>query len=88
ALVIGSIELLQVFINLLDLRGHFFDFVAALDFGVMGYIIVGLFLCCWALSVALWKYGGLEERCASVEPMHAHEHSHDGLGAHTHEHIH
>jgi len=88
ALVIGSIELLQVFINLLDLRGGLFDFVAALDFGVMGYVIVGLFMVCWALSVALWKFGRLEERYGSAAPVHAHQHAHDGREAHTHEHFH
>jgi high-affinity nickel-transport protein len=77
-----------VFINLLDLRGTFFDFVAALDFGVMGYVIVGLFLFSWGLSVALWKFGRLEERYGSSAPVHKHEHAHDGLGSHTHEHIH
>lgn len=84
ALVIGSIELLQVFINLLDLRGSLFDLVAGLDFGVLGYVIVGLFLASWALSVAWWKFGRLEERYAA----HRHEHAHNGLGAHSHEHVH
>lgn len=88
ALVIGSIELLQVFINLLDLRGRFFDVVAAIDFGALGYLIVGLFLLSWALSVALWKFGRLEERYGAVTRVHTHEHSHDGLGGHIHEHLH
>ena len=41
ALGIGTIELLQVFISMGGLRGKFFDVVAALDFGILGYIIEG-----------------------------------------------
>ena len=93
ALVIGTIELLQVFIHLLDLRGGFYDEVAALDFGLLGYFIVGLFLFGWALSVAVWKFGRLEERhgaivAAAGAGAHAHAHSHDGHGTHSHPHVH
>ena len=88
ALVIGSIELLQVFVNLLDLRGGFFDFIAALDFGVMGYVIVGLFLFSWGLSVGLWKWGRLEERYGAKLAAHSHQHEHDGMKEHLHEHVH
>lgn len=87
ALVIGSIELMQVFINLLDLRGRVFDAIAAIDFGMMGYLIVGLFLFSWALSVGLWKFGRLEERYGAGDPLRvpAHSHAHGGGELHTHE---
>jgi high-affinity nickel-transport protein len=55
ALVIGSIELLQVLISVLGLRGRFYDAVAALDFGILGYVVVGLFLVAWGLSAGFWK---------------------------------
>ena len=54
ALVIGTIELLQVAIRLLDLSGPVSDLVANLDFGVLGYVIVALLLLAWGLSVAAW----------------------------------
>src|SRR5580693_2747140 len=57
ALVIGTIELLQVFIGMLDLHGPFFDFITGLNFGMLGYVIVAMFLLAWALSVAFWKFG-------------------------------
>ncbi len=72
ALVIGSIELLQVFISVLGLRGRFFDRVAQLDFGSLGYIIVALFLLAWGFSVAVWKFGRIEERHGSVGASHGH----------------
>ena len=62
ALVIGTIELLQVFGTLLDLQNPFFTFIGHLDFGVMGYLIVGIFLTAWGTSFAWWKLGHLEER--------------------------
>jgi high-affinity nickel-transport protein len=57
ALVIGSVELLQVFISVRSLRGGFFDHIAQLDFGGLGYVVVALFLCAWGCSIAVWKFG-------------------------------
>ena len=48
---------MQVLAGTLNLHGRFFGFMTGLDFGVLGYVIVGLFLLAWALSVALWKFG-------------------------------
>ena len=88
ALVIGSIELLQVMVRMLDLKGSFFGFVDGLDFGALGYIIVGIFLFAWAISVALWKFGRLENRYVLVDPAHTHEHTHENGISHTHKHFH
>jgi nickel/cobalt transporter (NiCoT) family protein len=93
ALVIGSVELLQVFVHLLDLRGGLFDVVAELDFGLLGYVIVGLFLFGWALSVALWKFGRLEERYGDGPTeggmaVHSHVHRHGDDLTHSHPHVH
>jgi nickel/cobalt transporter (NiCoT) family protein len=88
ALVIGTIELLQVLIHMLDLRGPFLDFVGGLDFGVLGYVIVGLFIAAWALSVALWKFGRMEARYGADDGLHSHPHRHDGGTLHSHKHVH
>lgn len=93
ALVIGTIELLQVFIHLLALHGGVFDFIAELDFGLLGYFIVGLFLFGWALAVVLWKFGRVEEQYGTIETTasrtpHIHAHSHDGDVTHSREHPH
>src|ERR671930_1043458 len=48
ALLIGTIEILQVLSHQLGWRGAFFDFLNdRLDFGVLGYLIVGMFLVAW-----------------------------------------
>jgi nickel/cobalt transporter (NiCoT) family protein len=88
ALVVGSIELLQVIINLLGLRGGIYSLIAALDFGILGYLIVGLFLFAWALSVAVWRFGRVEERFGGQGAPHRHTHTHDGGAQHSHDHLH
>jgi high-affinity nickel-transport protein len=62
ALLIGTGELLQVLIRVLGLKGPPFDWVGGVDFGVLGCVIVGLFLLAWGVSVAWWKFGSIEER--------------------------
>ena len=88
ALVIGAIELLQVAIRVLDLDGPFFARVAALDFGVLGYVIVGLFLAAWGISALVWKFGRIEERYGHAHPAHVHEHVHGAGVRHAHRHFH
>ena len=88
ALVIGSIELLQVIIGMLDLRGGFLDFVAGLDFGILGYVVVGLFMVAWGLSVAIWKFGRMEQRYGAPHGLHSHLHRHAGEVEHSHTHLH
>jgi nickel/cobalt transporter (NiCoT) family protein len=63
ALLIGSIEILQVLSGRLGWKGAFFEFLNdKLDFGVLGYIIVSMFLLAWIGSVLLWKVRRVEER--------------------------
>jgi high-affinity nickel-transport protein len=63
ALVVGTIELLQVLSGKLGWHGPFFAFLTTkLDFGVLGYLIVGMFLVAWAGSVVLWRVRRVEER--------------------------
>jgi high-affinity nickel-transport protein len=69
ALVIGSIELLQVTAAKLSLDGPFWSFLDELDFGRIGYVVVGLFVATWAFSLLLWKTRRIEERWSRmVEP--------------------
>jgi high-affinity nickel-transport protein len=88
ALMIGTIELLQVIISMVRLRGGFFDFIAGLDFGILGYLIVGLFLLAWGSSVAIWKFGRLEQRYAGQLGSHVHVHRHASGTEHSHDHRH
>jgi high-affinity nickel-transport protein len=63
ALLVGSIELLQVLSANLGWHGAFFDFLnERLDLGLIGYVIVGLFMFAWIFSVTAWKIGRFEAR--------------------------
>jgi high-affinity nickel-transport protein len=66
ALLVGTIELLQVLATQLKLRGEFFSWLATLDFESLGYFIVALFAVGWACSVAVWKVRRLDEGWESV----------------------
>jgi high-affinity nickel-transport protein len=67
ALLIGSIELLQVMAVELNLHGPLIDAVGALNFETLGYLIVALFVIWWAGSVGLWKLRRMDDRLEPVQ---------------------
>jgi high-affinity nickel-transport protein len=62
ALVVGSVELLQVLAERLHLRNGFATWLGGLDFEILGYVIVGLFAVTWAAAMAVWRLRRIEER--------------------------
>jgi nickel/cobalt transporter (NiCoT) family protein len=62
ALGIGSIELLSVFAEKLSLSGGLWDVVTGLDLNSIGYIIGGVFVATWVISLAVWHFGRIEQR--------------------------
>jgi high-affinity nickel-transport protein len=62
ALVVGTVEALQVVSDRLALRGAFWDGVNGLDLNLVGYGIGVLFVLTWAVALAVWRYGRIEER--------------------------
>lgn len=62
ALLVGTIELLSVLADKLSLTGGLWDFVASLDLQFVGYFIVGLFGLTWAVALAVWRFGRIEEK--------------------------
>ncbi len=60
--------------------------VGGLGFDVLGYVIVGVFLGGWPLSIVLWKVARLDERHGAPH-AHVHPHAHDGR-EHSHRHFH
>jgi high-affinity nickel-transport protein len=62
ALIVGSIELLAVLAEKLSLTGGVWDRVSNLDLNLVGYGIVGLFVLTWAVALAVWRFGHIEER--------------------------
>jgi nickel/cobalt transporter (NiCoT) family protein len=55
ALLIGIIELAQILSAKLGFHQGFWTWLQGLNFGSIGYILVGLFILTWALSYSLWR---------------------------------
>jgi high-affinity nickel-transport protein len=64
ALVIGTIELLSIAVERLDLTGGFWAWVAAIDLNAVGYVVFGLFAATWMVALAVWRFGRIEDRWA------------------------
>ncbi|MEU3712967.1 HoxN/HupN/NixA family nickel/cobalt transporter [Streptomyces catenulae] len=62
ALLIGTVELLGLLAEKLDLHGFFWDWIAGLDLNLVGFVIVGLFFATWVVALAVWKFGRIEEK--------------------------
>jgi high-affinity nickel-transport protein len=72
AFVIGTIELVSV----ISRKGGFADvqpfaYISDIDLNRIGYFIVGVFLVTWLGSVAVWKYGRIEQRYSGNLARHA-----------------
>lgn len=61
ALVIGSVEVLQVLSMEFGLNGWFWSFLNNVNFEQIGYAVVGIFVASWIVSVAYYKYKKIEE---------------------------
>ncbi|WP_308279564.1 HoxN/HupN/NixA family nickel/cobalt transporter [Phycicoccus mangrovi] len=69
ALVIGTIELIGVIADQARIDDGPLAAVAAIPLDYAGYSIVALFLLAWALAIAVWHFGHIEERWSA----HLHE---------------
>ena len=56
AWAIGSVELLQVLVGQLNLNGGFWSWLSALNFEMIGFGIIGIFVFSWLLSFGYWRY--------------------------------
>lgn len=63
ALLIGGVEALGLIADKLDLRGPFWDVIGKIsdDFGVLGYLIVGVFVAAWLISVLVFRLARFDE---------------------------
>ena len=76
ALLIGSVEALGLIAEKLALSGGIWDWIAMLNeqFGALGYVIIGLFIVSWIVSVAIYRlkgYDRLESAPQSAEAIAA-----------------
>lgn len=60
---IGTIELLGLLpTEVGGLTGGFWSFMKSFDINRAGFVIVGMFVMCWALALLFWRFGRVEER--------------------------
>jgi high-affinity nickel-transport protein len=62
ALVIGTIELGGLIAEHLNLTGPFWNWFESININFLGFLIVGMFIATWALALAVWRFGRIEER--------------------------
>ncbi|MEV1023320.1 HoxN/HupN/NixA family nickel/cobalt transporter [Streptomyces sp. NPDC050264] len=62
AFFIGTIELVGVLHEKLDLTDALTGWIAGLDMDNVGYVIVGLFVVVWAAAIAYWRLARVEQR--------------------------
>jgi high-affinity nickel-transport protein len=62
AFFIGTIEILGLLGAELHLTGGFWDFLANFDLNKAGFIIVGVFVITWAVALAIWHFGHIEQK--------------------------
>ena len=56
AWAIGTIELLQVLSSELNLNGAFWSWLGTVNFEMIGFGIIGIFIASWAISFGYWRY--------------------------------
>ena len=62
ALVIGLLVLTGLLVDRLDLQAGWLVWIASLDLEFVGFAVVGLFAVTWAIALAVWRFGRIEEK--------------------------
>jgi high-affinity nickel-transport protein len=65
ALLIGGIELISIFTDKLGITTGLLAAIGSVDLNSVGYCIVGLFVATWAVALAVWRFGHIEQRWES-----------------------
>jgi len=67
ALVVGTIEITSIISGPLNLTGGIWDYLNNLDFGLLGILIIGIFILSWVVSTIIYKvrrYDDIEVKIA------------------------
>lgn len=62
ALVIGVIVLTGLLVDRLGIHSGPLATIGSADLGSVGFVIVGVFVAVWLISLAVWRFGRIEER--------------------------
>jgi high-affinity nickel-transport protein len=67
AFFVGTIELLGLLGQELNLTGGFWSFLGSFDINKAGFVIVGVFVLTWAVALAIWHFGHIEQKWDTAE---------------------
>jgi len=67
AVFIGATELLGLLAQDADLNGSFWSFMQNFNINKAGFIIVGVFVVTWVVALAIWRFGRIEQKWATVD---------------------
>jgi len=71
ALLIGGIEIISIITDKLDISTGVLATIGSVDLNRVGYWVVGLFVATWAVALAVWRLGRIEQRWeANLGTMH------------------
>jgi len=62
ALLIGTIELVSILAEKLDITSGPLAAIASVNLDYVGFGIVGLFVLTWVIALAVWRFGRIEEK--------------------------
>ena len=69
ALIIGTIELMSVLVDQAHITSGPIAAIGHIPLDYAGYGIVGLFVLCWLVALAIWRFGHIEEKwSANLRP--------------------
>ena len=68
AVLIGGMELLGLLADKFELSGGVWNLIGAVGgYQYTGYLVVGVFVATWAVSLLIWRYGRIEEKWMSQQ---------------------
>ena len=62
ALIIGTIEVVSIVVEKLDITTGPLVWIGSLDLNYVGFAIVGLFVVTWSVALAVWHFGKVEQK--------------------------
>jgi high-affinity nickel-transport protein len=68
AFAIGGVEVLSVLAEKFDLHGGLWDLVGSLDFGLIGFAIIAIFVLSWTISTFIYRWRGYDDLPVERQP--------------------